>query len=365
MSLLLQKFESTEEPTNLEPADGDTVDANGLIYLRERYYDPVLGRFPSLDPIEGTMSQPQSLNRYSYVQNNPVNKTDPSGLCPNNDATCIGAVQRLESLYPSTYIYWKNRVLLPAPGPFGVFPTPTLGPTLTCTPTPTTTTTPQPTVTPTATPFNVLHARLGNPIAWQADEVNAIESALGIHLQARGIAAQNLPNITFVRAANEETGRTIGNGTNFGVHPLGSVLTILMGNYWSQHLKDTEYARWIVNHELNHAFLWNLLRTDGEYTRFGQNVRRQFGTDGKQWQFPTRYAANNFDTKTEFLAEVMTAMIWERANHASPQEPDHQFNSVPGRIPSGTYPYNVHDITDTDGADIVTWILQNVVGFMP
>jgi RHS repeat-associated protein len=49
-------------------------------YLRARYYDPRLGRFVQRDPFAGFAINPQSLNRHSYVQNNPVNAVDPSGL---------------------------------------------------------------------------------------------------------------------------------------------------------------------------------------------------------------------------------------------------------------------------------------------
>src|SRR5207249_156910 len=43
------------------------------------YYDPSLGRFLSQDPILGQDWQPQSHNRYTYVQNNPLAFVDPSG----------------------------------------------------------------------------------------------------------------------------------------------------------------------------------------------------------------------------------------------------------------------------------------------
>jgi RHS repeat-associated protein len=72
---------------------GEPTDANGLVHLRARYYDPALGVFPSLDPVEGNPSQPLSLARYAYVQGNPVNAVDPSGMImedPNLYGGCQG-----------------------------------------------------------------------------------------------------------------------------------------------------------------------------------------------------------------------------------------------------------------------------------
>jgi RHS repeat-associated protein len=51
----------------------------GLYFYQARYYNPVLGRFLSPDSIVPGAGNPQSLNRYSYVNNNPINRTDPSG----------------------------------------------------------------------------------------------------------------------------------------------------------------------------------------------------------------------------------------------------------------------------------------------
>ena len=50
--------------------------------LRARTYNPRLGAFTSVDPIEGIMSRSASRNGYSYVEGNPTNLTDPSGECP-------------------------------------------------------------------------------------------------------------------------------------------------------------------------------------------------------------------------------------------------------------------------------------------
>ncbi|NNM44140.1 MAG: hypothetical protein HKM07_07330 [Chlamydiae bacterium] len=52
---------------------------SGLVFLRTRYYDPSLGRFISSDQFPGNTLQPQTLNRYVYVHNNPLSFYDPMG----------------------------------------------------------------------------------------------------------------------------------------------------------------------------------------------------------------------------------------------------------------------------------------------
>jgi RHS repeat-associated protein len=47
-----------------------------LQYLRARYYDPQRGQFLSVDPLVSETQQP-----YSYANDNPLNVTDPLGLC--------------------------------------------------------------------------------------------------------------------------------------------------------------------------------------------------------------------------------------------------------------------------------------------
>jgi RHS repeat-associated protein len=54
--------------------------ALGLSYMQARYYDPVIGRFYSNDPVGYTSANPvMSFNRYMYVNNNPYKYTDPNG----------------------------------------------------------------------------------------------------------------------------------------------------------------------------------------------------------------------------------------------------------------------------------------------
>ncbi|MFP5507501.1 MAG: RHS repeat domain-containing protein [Gammaproteobacteria bacterium] len=58
----------------------EQLDGVGLIHMNGRVYDPQLGRFLSADPYVGAPANPQNLNRYSYVNNNPLSYTDPSGF---------------------------------------------------------------------------------------------------------------------------------------------------------------------------------------------------------------------------------------------------------------------------------------------
>jgi RHS repeat-associated protein len=57
-------------------------EASGLDHTWFRKYDSFAGRWTSPDPYGGSMTvgNPQSFNRYSYVQNDPLNLVDPSGL---------------------------------------------------------------------------------------------------------------------------------------------------------------------------------------------------------------------------------------------------------------------------------------------
>ena len=70
---------STDTTGNPFAYNGEARDDTGLDYLRARYYDSQGGTFLTEDSYPGEDTDPLSQNRYSYVQNNPVNYTDPSG----------------------------------------------------------------------------------------------------------------------------------------------------------------------------------------------------------------------------------------------------------------------------------------------
>lgn len=63
---------------------GHITDAlTGLTYAQQRYYDPMIGRFLSVDPVETDPSTGSAFNRFAYANNNPYLYTDPDGQVPN------------------------------------------------------------------------------------------------------------------------------------------------------------------------------------------------------------------------------------------------------------------------------------------
>jgi RHS repeat-associated protein len=66
------------------------TDGSGLQYMRNRYYDPKTGKFTQVDPI----GLGGGLNLYGFAQGDPVNHSDPFGLCPpldhNVGPECLG-----------------------------------------------------------------------------------------------------------------------------------------------------------------------------------------------------------------------------------------------------------------------------------
>jgi RHS repeat-associated protein len=67
-------------PTKWEFTTYEHDSESGNDYAQARYNVSRLARFSSPDPIAGNTSDPQSLNRYSYVRNMPMILSDPSGL---------------------------------------------------------------------------------------------------------------------------------------------------------------------------------------------------------------------------------------------------------------------------------------------
>lgn len=68
------------KPGHREFTGHETIPNVGLINMNGRIYDPLLGRFLSPDPTVQFVANLQSYNRYTYVLNNPLRNTDPTGF---------------------------------------------------------------------------------------------------------------------------------------------------------------------------------------------------------------------------------------------------------------------------------------------
>ncbi len=113
-------FGNVENPYDLDRQPirycGEYYDVEtGFIYLRNRYYDPSMGRFISEDPIR------DGLNWYAYCENNPVMFVDPTGLdaivITNENSVPVGPLGSLghtSAIYQNAdgdwfYTYWGNK----------------------------------------------------------------------------------------------------------------------------------------------------------------------------------------------------------------------------------------------------------------
>lgn len=61
---------------------------NGISYMQQRYYDPVVGRFLSVDPVTAHASPTNAFNRYWYASSNPYRFVDPDGRYTCEAAMC-------------------------------------------------------------------------------------------------------------------------------------------------------------------------------------------------------------------------------------------------------------------------------------
>ncbi len=77
---LLSRDGVTSTPFLYNGQDGVMTDANGLYYMRARYYNPEIKRFVSQDIMLGNVQDIGSLNRYAYVKGQPISLIDPLGL---------------------------------------------------------------------------------------------------------------------------------------------------------------------------------------------------------------------------------------------------------------------------------------------
>ncbi|MDH5216229.1 MAG: hypothetical protein OEX19_00930, partial [Gammaproteobacteria bacterium] len=79
--------------TNRSFTQHEYLDDLGFIHMNGRVFDPAVGRFVSADPYIQFVYSSQGFNRYTYVSNNPLSYTDPTGykVCPRSPTECTWA----------------------------------------------------------------------------------------------------------------------------------------------------------------------------------------------------------------------------------------------------------------------------------
>src|SRR5262249_49789361 len=102
------RLQTTTGLTESEGYIGQRQDDSGLFYLHARYFDPVVARFLSPDPVfpNGTNV---GLNGYAYASNDPVNRSDPGGA--DDEAEWgpieVGPVDESPIFIPTIFESWE------------------------------------------------------------------------------------------------------------------------------------------------------------------------------------------------------------------------------------------------------------------
>jgi len=81
---------------------GHVTDAvSGLSYMQQRYYDPSIGRFLSVDPVTVDGNIGSNFNRYKYASNNPYRFTDPDGRMDRDTRKQLAVDRRSMNAHPT------------------------------------------------------------------------------------------------------------------------------------------------------------------------------------------------------------------------------------------------------------------------
>ena len=89
---LVNRTGTTDTPFRFCGMSGVMSDANGLYYMRARYYSPEIRQFINQDVLLGGLESLQSMNRYAYCGGDPIQMIDPSGYmsCSQTDNLLLG-----------------------------------------------------------------------------------------------------------------------------------------------------------------------------------------------------------------------------------------------------------------------------------
>lgn len=91
--------------------------ATGLTYMQQRYYDPQIGRFLSVDPVTAYSNPVGAFNRYWYANNNPYRFTDPDGRSIKD--AWAGFADQMSANFLATPSLIQSQPIDLSPAPYG------------------------------------------------------------------------------------------------------------------------------------------------------------------------------------------------------------------------------------------------------
>lgn len=89
----------TVNPFRYNGRDGVMTELNGLYYMRARFYLPEARRFMNRDKLLGRVKQTLTLNRFVYVNGNPIGFIDPSGMYRFQNTLAYRTLSRVHSYF--------------------------------------------------------------------------------------------------------------------------------------------------------------------------------------------------------------------------------------------------------------------------
>jgi RHS repeat-associated protein len=96
---LLSHSGNSDTPFEFNGQYGVQTDPNGLLYMRARFYNPLIRRFINQDVLFGDIDPGISLNRFAFANGNPISLMDPFGLCAESDDPGIKAKNLFRGWY--------------------------------------------------------------------------------------------------------------------------------------------------------------------------------------------------------------------------------------------------------------------------
>ena len=94
----------------------EMLDAFGLVHMNGRIYDSRTARFLQADPFVQEPNNPQNFNRFTYLWNNPLNATDPSGYLGVKERQAVAVVFTIVAI--ATQQYWAAGAFKTGAGAF-------------------------------------------------------------------------------------------------------------------------------------------------------------------------------------------------------------------------------------------------------